>query len=97
MINRIFTALSLGIAAGIARALLPDIKTRIQLAVALSLAALFELCLRRRLRQRPGIAGFALNAAAIVVATIAVKIAIDGRPHYPEWVIGAAAAMGIVL
>ncbi|ODP36460.1 hypothetical protein BFL28_05560 [Sphingomonas turrisvirgatae] len=95
--GRLATALIVGLTAGAARALLPDVKTRLQLFVALALAALFELLLRRLLGQRPSIAGFLLNVLAIIIAMVAIKIAIDGRPHYPHWLLHLAGMIGITL
>lgn len=89
------TAICFALASAAARGMLRHLKTRVQIIVYLGVAAAFELPLRRRLRQRPSMAGFLINAAAILVAVIAVKIAIDGTPHHHRWVRVLAAQFGV--
>ena len=75
----------------------PDIKTRIQLAIFMAVAMLFELIVHKTPSKRAHAASLALNAAAITLALIATKIALEGRPHYPKWMVEAAAAIRIEL
>lgn len=91
------TALMFGIVTALVRASLPFTKTRIQIGVMLVLALLFELFGRHRLDQQPRLTGFALNAAAVLLGASVVKIAIDGRPNYPEWMLQLAGLFGIPL
>jgi Na+-translocating ferredoxin:NAD+ oxidoreductase RnfD subunit len=92
----LLTALLFGLAAAATRVSLPDTKTRYQIIAFLGLALLLELA-RAALRQRPSISGLALNASAIIFAAVAVKIAMEGRPHLPMWVSNLAAAAGFRL
>ena len=94
---QLLTALGFALLAAFVRAALPDVKTRLQIMALLALAGLFELFVRPALRQRRTLSGYLLNALAIVLAMIAVKIAIDGRPNYPPWMLDMAAAVGLAL
>lgn len=82
----LLTALAFAAVAALTRLALLTTKTRLQIAVLVMAALLFELFGRRRVGQRPRIAGFLLNAAVIALTMTAVKIAIEGPLHRPAWV-----------
>lgn len=80
------SALAFAIIAALTRVTLLTTKTRLQMIVLIAAALLFELFGRRRIGQRPHVAGFLINAAVIALTMTAVKIAIEGPLHRPAWV-----------
>lgn len=92
----LFTALAFAAMAALSRVMLLTTKTRLQLAILIVIALLFELFGRRLVGQRPRVAGFLLNAAAILLTITSVKIAIDGPLNRPAWVRAVMRGIGLL-
>lgn len=90
-------AVALGTISAAARWMLPEVRTRDQLTAFIAVAVLFEMFGHRKSSWRTHAGSLALNAGAITLALIATKIALEGRPHYPKWMVETAAAISIEL
>lgn len=79
-------AVAFAAAAALCRSLLRETETRWQITVFAILVITAELFVRRWFGLSPSLRRAGINLLAVIAAMIAVKLMIEGPPHYVYWV-----------